>query len=359
VGAVLSIRDLRHHRRGGLVLSIDELDLEPGERLAVLGPNGAGKTTLLRLLAGLEHPTSGTLEVDGVPTKDADSEHRRRIGYATQRPGLLSTTVRKNIELPLRWRGMSRAQRRVTALSSLERLGVAHLAERPAFALSGGEAQRVSLARALAVNPVVLLLDEPAAGLDAQARQSFLDDLDTALADRATTVVHVSHRAEEALRIADRVAVLVDGAVQRLDDPAAVVQRPVDATVARLVGYENVILAEIDGSGRVLIAGKPSGLSEVGSPGRVTVAAWGAAIKLVPAEPDVFQATVERVSPSTGRWDVILAGAQPLRAHLPLDTAPPGLADRVGVRIDATLATVIRPHSAPSYGAEDRVSVGG
>jgi ABC-type sulfate/molybdate transport systems ATPase subunit len=338
---------------------VDELDLEPGERLAVLGPNGAGKTTLLRLIAGLEHPTSGTLEVDGVPGEAADAEHRRRIGYATQRPGLLSTTVRKNVELPLRWRGMSRAQRRVTALSSLERLGVAHLAERPAFALSGGEAQRVSLARALAVNPAVLLLDEPAAGLDAQARQSFLDDLDTALADRATTVVHVSHRAEEALRLADRVAVLVDGAVQQLGDPAAVVQRPVDATVARLVGYDNVIPAEVDGTGRVLMAGKPSGLGVARSPGPVTVAAWGAAIKLVPVEPDVFQAIVERVSPSTGRWDLILAGAQPLRAHLTLDTAPPRVADRVGVRIDATLATVISPPSAPSRGAEDRVSVGG
>jgi ABC-type sulfate/molybdate transport systems ATPase subunit len=286
-----------------------------------------------------------------LPTTDADAEYRRRIAYATQRPGLLATTVRKNVELPLRWRGVSRAQRRVTALASLERLGVAHLAERPAFALSGGEAQRVSLARALAVSPAVLLLDEPAAGLDAQARQSFLDDLDTALADRTTTVVHVSHRAEEALRLADRVAVLVDGAVQQLDDPAVVVQRPVDATVARLVGYDNVIPAEVDQTGHVLIAGKPCGLGEVRPPGPATVAAWGGAIQLVPAQPHVLEATVERVSASTGRWDVILAADQPLRAHLPLDTAPPALADRVGVRIDATLATVISTHSPPSDGA--------
>ena len=359
MGAVLSIRNLRHGRRGRLVLKVDELGLEPGERLAVLGPNGAGKTTLLRLIAGLEHPTDGTLEVAGVRTTDADAEHRRRIGYATQRPGLLSTTVRKNVELPLRWRGVSRAQRRVTALSSLERLGVAHLADRPAFALSGGEAQRVSLARALAVSPAVLLLDEPAAGLDAQARQSFLDDLDTALADRATTVVHVSHRAEEALRLADRVAVLVDGAVRQLDDPAAIVQGPVDATVARLVGYDNVIPAEIDPTGQVLIAGKPSGLAEARPPGPATVAAWGAAIQLVPAAPDVFEATVERVSPSTGRWDVILASDQPLRAHLRLDIAPPRLADRVGVRIDATLATVIGSHSPSSHRTIDRVGVDG
>jgi ABC-type sulfate/molybdate transport systems ATPase subunit len=359
VGAVLSIRNLRHGRRGRLVLRVDGLDLEPGERLAVLGSNGAGKTTLLRLIAGLEYPTDGTLEVDGVRTTDADVEHRRRIGYATQRPGLLSTTVRKNLELPLRWRGVSRAQRRVAAFSSLERLGVAHLADRPAFALSGGEAQRVSLARALAVSPAVLLLDEPAAGLDAQARQSFLDDLDTALADRETTIVHVSHQAEEALRLADRVAVLVDGAVRQLDDPAAVAQRPVDATVARLVGYDNVIPAEIDPTGQVLIAGKPSGLAEARPPGPATVAAWGAAIQLAPAAPDVLEATVERVSPSTGRWDIILAADPPLRAHLRLDIAPPRLADRVGVRIDATLATVIGAHSPSSHRTKDRVGVDG
>jgi ABC-type sulfate/molybdate transport systems ATPase subunit len=341
VGAILSIRNLRHRRRGRLVLSIDELDLEPGVRMAVLGPNGAGKTTLLRLIAALESPTAGTVEVDGVPTTRADTSRRRSIGYATQRPGLLSTTVRRNVELPLRWRGVPRTQRRALSLAALERLGVAHVAERPAFALSGGEAQRVSLARALAVDPAVLLLDEPAAGLDAQARQSFLDDLETALADRGTTVVHVSHRAEEALRLADRVAVLVEGAVQQLGEPAAVVLAPATAGVARLVGYDNVIRAEIDATGQVLIAGRRCGLSEARPPGPVTVAAWGAAIQLVAPQPDVFAATVERVSPGTGRWEVVLSGGAPLRAHLPLDQAPPRPADRVGVRLDAALATVI------------------
>ena len=341
--AVLSIRDVCHRRRGRLVLSVDELELAPGERLAVLGQNGAGKTTLLRLAAGLENPTSGVVEIDGVQTTEADAELRRRVGYATQRPGLLSTTVLGNVELPLRWRGVARAQRSATALRALERLGVAHLAERPAFALSGGEAQRVSLARAIAVDPEVLLLDEPAAGLDAQARQSFLDDLEAALADRKTTVVHVSHRAEEALRLADRVAVLVEGAIQQLDDPATVALRPASANVARLVGYDNVIPAEIDQTGQVLIAGKPCGLHETRPPGPTTVAAWGAAIQLVATAPDVLEATVERVSPGTGRWDIVLAGHPPLRAHLPLHHAPPRPADRVAVRLDPALATLINP----------------
>ena len=144
------------------------------------------------------------------------SRLRRRIGYATQRPGLLSTSVIRNVELPLRWRGLDARARRAAALDALERLNVAHLADRKALSLSGGEAQRVSLARALAIEPQLLLLDEPAAGLDAEARRAFFDDLEAALADRATTVVHVSHRAEEALRLADRVAVLT----RRHDPPA-------------------------------------------------------------------------------------------------------------------------------------------
>jgi ABC-type sulfate/molybdate transport systems ATPase subunit len=154
--------------------------------------------------------------------------------------------------------------------------------------------------------------------------------------------VHVSHRAEEALRLADRVAVLVDGAVHQLGDPDGVVLRPASPTVARLVGYDNVIPGEINQTGQVLIAGKPCGLREALPPGPITVAAWGAAIRLVAREPDVFEATVERISPGTGRWDVVLSGGPPLRAHLPLDQAPPRPADRVGVRLDAALATVIQ-----------------
>ena len=186
------------------MLAIGRLDLQAGERLAVLGPNGAGKTTLLRLMAGLDRPSIGSVEVDGEPIAGADLDLRRRIGYATQRPGLLSTSVIRNVELPLRWRGLDGPARMRAAHAALERLGVAELANRKAPTLSGGEAQRVSLARALAVDPGLLLLDEPAAGLDTEARRAFFDDLELALSDRATTVVHVSHRAEEALRMADR-----------------------------------------------------------------------------------------------------------------------------------------------------------
>ena len=313
----------------------------PGERLAVLGPNGAGKTTLLRLLAGLDEPTAGTVEIDGVSHGRRGSErsppHRLRDAAA----GLLSTSVIRNVELPLRWRGVDRGTRRSAALAALERLGVAHLADRRALSLSGGEAQRVSLARALALEPRLLLLDEPAAGLDAQARQSFFDDLEAALADRTTTVVHVSHRAEEALRLADRVAVLVDGAVRQLGDPASVVRRPADATVARLVGYDNVLPVHIDSACQVLVGGTPCGLRSTAGPGAATLAAWAAAIRIGQPGTAPLHATVERVCAAPGRWDVVLAAGETLHAHAPLDEEPPRVGEGVAVHVEPARAVVI------------------
>jgi ABC-type sulfate/molybdate transport systems ATPase subunit len=340
VGSVLSLRGIRHRRGGRDVLEIDRLDLAAGDRLAVLGPNGAGKTTLLRLMAGLEAPSAGTVEIDGVRTVHADAALRRRIAYATQRAGLLSTSVVRNVELPLRWRGVGRAARHA-ALAALRRLGVEHLADRPGPALSGGEAQRVSLARALALDPRLLLLDEPAAGLDAEARRSFLDDLAGLLADRAITVVHVSHRPDEALRLSDRVMVLVEGAVRQLAEPSRLLREPSDATVARLVGYENVVGGRIDGDGGVLLAGKPCGLTTDRAPGEVTIAAWAGAVRLGPPRQGSLEATVEQVAAGPGRWEVVLAGEEALRAHLPLSQPPPAAGDRRAVSLDPGLATLV------------------
>jgi ABC-type sulfate/molybdate transport systems ATPase subunit len=352
MGAILTLRDIRHHRGAREVLAIERLDLQPGERLAVLGPNGAGKTTLLRLLAGLETPTAGTIEIDGVRMADADITLRRRIGYATQRPGLLSTSVRRNVELPLRWRGTARAERQTAALTALERLGVSHLADRKALSLSGGEAQRVSLARALALEPALLLLDEPAAGLDAEARQAFIDDLETALADRATTLVHVSHRADEALRLADRVAILTHGVVRQLATPSSVVQRPADATVAKLVGYDNVIPVETDPTGQPLIAGARCGLPANHPPGPGTLAAWGTAIHITPPGRGALEATVERVSPGPGHWEIILSAGETLRAHLPLDDQPPKTGELVSVHVNPAHATLVTPREDWGASAE-------
>ena len=341
MGAILKLSDVRHTRGGREVLVIDALHLEPGEHLAVLGPNGAGKTTLLRLLAGLEAPSAGNVQFDGAQVVDVDLDVRRRIGYATQRPGLLSTTVVHNVELPLRWRGVAPPARRQAALAALERLNVAHLAERKALSLSGGEAQRVSLARALAIEPRVLLLDEPAAGLDAETHRAFFDDLEAALADRATTVVHVTHRADEALRFADRIAVLTGGAIRQLGDPASVLRRPADATVAKLLAYDNVLSVEVDRDAQVLVDGMPCGITTTLDPGPATLAAWAAALRITPPGAAPLSVTVERVAQGPGSWELTLAAPQTLRAHLPLGHAPPRVGESVGVLVDPAHASVI------------------
>ena len=341
MGAELTLRGVRHSRGGRQVLRVDALDVAAGERLAVLGPNGAGKTSLLRLLAGIDVPASGTVRVDGVVTTRGAVALRRRVAHATQRPGLLSTSVRANVELPLRWRRVPRARRRAKADAALERLGVAHLGGRPAHSLSAGEAQRVNLARALALEPALLLLDEPAASLDPDSRAAFLADVEEALDTRAATVVHVSHRPEEALRLADRVAVLVDGGVRRLATPEALMRDPADATVARLVGYENVIDAEVGTGGGVVAAGRSTGLERPGGTGPVVVAVWAAGVLLGPADGPGLPATVEHVAPGPGRWEVTLAAPMPLRAHVPLDAPPPRAGDRVAAKLDPARAAIM------------------
>lgn len=347
MGAELTLRQLRQIRGEREILRIDDLTIETGEHLSVLGPNGAGKTTLLRLLAGVDRPYAGTVTLDGASTARGGVEVRRRIAYATQRPGLLSTSVRRNVELPLRWRKMPRRERARVAMTALERLRVAHLADRPAQALSGGEQQRVNLARALALDPAVLLLDEPAAGLDAQTRSAFFGDLERALADRATTVVQVSHRMEEASRFADRVLVLVDGFAHQVGSPDALNLRPVDATVAALVGYENLVDATVAPDGAVLVGGMPTGLVHRGPSGPATVAVFAGGVLLAGSGRPGLPVRVARVTPGPGHRVLALEGAVPLLAHLPLGVPAPLPGDDLRVVFDPVLSTAL-PRAAES-----------
>jgi ABC-type sugar transport system ATPase subunit len=341
VGAELSLSHVRHIRGGREVLRVDDLVVGRGEHLSVLGPNGAGKSTLLRLLAAVESPHSGDVKVDAVSTQRGGVGLRRRVAYATQRPGLLTTSVRSNVELPLRWRKVPRGLRGEIALAALERLNVAHLADRPAGALSGGEQQRVSLARALAIDPAVLLLDEPAAGLDAQSRSAFFADLEQALADRTTTVVQVSHRAEEALRLADRVVVLVDGRVRQIGSPDVLNRFPADAGVAALVGYENLVDAYVEPDGTVFIGGAQTGLTSHELSGPVTVAAFANGVRLVGADSPGLPVRITRVTPGPGHQVVTLEGGVSLLAQMPINDSSLSAGDDVKVAFDPALAAVL------------------
>jgi len=237
----LGVRGLLLVRGGRTVLDVPELGVAPGEVLAVVGPNGAGKSALLRVMALLERPTQGEVLMDGRPVRGDPLPYRRRMAVVFQEPLLLDTTVEGNVALGLALRGIPRRRRQEAVRRWLERLGIVHLARRSVHFLSGGEAQRVSLARAFALGPEVLLLDEPFSALDAPTRQSLMGELESLLQETGTTAVLVTHDRGEALRLGQRVAVLIGGRVRQVGPPEEVFSRPADAEVAAFLGVENIL----------------------------------------------------------------------------------------------------------------------
>lgn len=240
---LLEATDLSVTRGGREVVSVDRLTLDAGETLALLGPNGAGKTSLLLALASLL-PASGSLLHAGAPIAD-ELAYRRRIAVVFQRPLLLDRSVRDNAALGLELRGVGRDERTRRADELLSRLGVWHLASRAARQLSGGEAQRVSIARALAVEPEILFLDEPFGALDAPTREALIADLAQVLRDRRVGTVLVTHDRDEALSLADRIAVIIRGRVRQTDRADTVFSMPADPEIAAFVGVENVLPAKV------------------------------------------------------------------------------------------------------------------
>ena len=238
--AHLQVRDLTIQRGGVNVLEIDALDLPRGLVTVVIGPNGSGKSTLLGTLQLVLHPTSGTLTLDGQPMDADPVKTRRRMSAAFQEPLLLSMSVQANVELPLRLRGVDRRTRRESAEHWLARFGITDLARRHARQLSGGEAQRVSLARAFASQPEVLLLDEPFAGVDAPTREGLIEDFAEIVSQARPTTVLVTHDRAEALRLGDHAVLLIGGRVRQTAAPVDIFERPADRAVAEFVGMENV-----------------------------------------------------------------------------------------------------------------------
>jgi tungstate transport system ATP-binding protein len=235
----LQARGLEVVRAQRRILAVDELTILSGETLAIVGPNGAGKSTLLLALAGLLRPDRGSIVVEGAPVVPSrDLAYRRRIGLVLPAPLLLSTSVYGNVVAGLRFRGIDRAETRERVDHWLERLSISHLRDRPASQLSSGEAQRASLARALVLDPQLLLLDEPFVSLDSRTRAQLLDDFERLRADAPTTLVLVTHHLHEAVRLGDRLAVLLDGHIRQCDVPERVMASPVDPEVAALVQTE-------------------------------------------------------------------------------------------------------------------------
>ena len=234
----LRVRDLEVTRGSRRVLAVDDLAVREGETLAIVGPNGAGKSTLILAVAGLLRPARGSLTFRGSPVTPGDLAYRRRIGLVLPAPLLLSTDVRANVAAGLRFRGVPASEAGRRADVWLERLGIAHLARRPAAQLSSGEAQRASLARAFVLEPDLLLLDEPFASVDSTTRVALVDDFARLRAGTAGTCILVTHDLDEAVRLGDRLAVLLDGRIRQCDTPDRVLTDPADADVAAFVGLE-------------------------------------------------------------------------------------------------------------------------
>ena len=251
-GIAVAVSGLEKSFGERVILSGVSLVAEKGSLTAILGASGSGKTTLLRLIAGLDRPDKGAISLGG-RIVDSAREHtppeRRNIGYVPQEGALFPhLNVAANVGFGLR-RGRLRrmtgeSSRRVAEL--IELVGLAGFERRLPQELSGGERQRVALARALAGGPEIVLLDEPFSSIDEEFRSSMRRDVVEVLQKTGATALLVTHDQDEALSIADRVAVLQHGTVIQCDEPAVLYRRPVNAEVARFVGHANLLFGRLE-----------------------------------------------------------------------------------------------------------------
>jgi tungstate transport system ATP-binding protein len=244
---LVELRDITVEPGRRSVLQLERLAVVAGEVLAVIGPNGAGKSTLLLTLAGLIRPTAGELLYRGQAIRPREAlAYRRRLALVLQEPLLLDASVLDNVTTGLRFRRQPRSQVLAQAQRWLERFAIGHLARRPAGQISGGEQQRVSLARAFALEPELLLLDEPFSSLDPPTRSRLLDELHGLLAETRMTAVFVTHDMNEAARLADRVAVLLGGRLRQSGRPEQVLTDP---EVAAFIGLAPPLAWPVDRGG--------------------------------------------------------------------------------------------------------------
>ncbi|RIX28036.1 ABC transporter ATP-binding protein [Amnibacterium setariae] len=246
---------VKDYGSGARALDGISLDIRPGEFVALLGPSGCGKTTALRAISGLEtidagHVRIGGRQIESVPV------HKRDIGMVFQSYSLFPhMTVTQNTAFGLQMRKVGRAERDRRVQEALDLVGLGHLGERYAHQLSGGQQQRVALARALVTRPRVLLLDEPLSALDAKVRVQLRDEIRRIQQETGITAVFVTHDQEEALAVADRVAVMNAGSIEQIGTPEDLYLRPATEFVAGFVGHSNRVEGVLE-HGRVQVAGQ-------------------------------------------------------------------------------------------------------
>jgi putative spermidine/putrescine transport system ATP-binding protein len=335
-------------RHYGPVVALDNLDLtvEPGELVALLGPSGCGKTTTLRLLAGLEDADTGQITVAGKDITRLPAS-KRDMGMVFQAYSLFPhMTVQQNVAFGLRLRKVSSVERDRQAKEMLGLVGLDTQADRFPHQISGGQQQRVALARALAIQPQVLLLDEPLSALDAKVRAQLRDQIRRIQLEVGITTLFVTHDQEEALAIADRVAVMREGRIEQLAPPTQIYSRPATPFVAEFVGLTNRLAGTVSG-GTVTVRGRDLPLVDLSTPaGPVTALVRPEAVTLSSegsseSGPLVGTVIASAFLGATSRVTVDL-GDTTILAQLPTSEAsklPPGSRVALTIRPDPVLVS--------------------
>ncbi len=345
---VAVVLDQVHHRYGGAT-AVDSvsLDIPAGELVALLGPSGCGKTTLLRIVAGLLRQTGGTVRI-GAETVDALPTNERGAGIVFQNYALFPhMTVEANVAYGLRARGVPAADAQARAAEMLAMVRMADFGKRYPRELSGGQQQRVALARTLAVRPRVLLLDEPFAALDKNLRLDMQIEIKRIQRELGITTLLVTHDQDEAMSMADRIAVMHSGRVEQFDTPEAIYDRPATLFVATFIGTANLLAGRMqqqpgqgfaidcEGGGALQLATAAPCTRN----GSVVVAARPEHLALAAPSPSALSATVEMVLPLGPSlvYELLLANGSAIKVTQPRNAEQPRYAagDRVGVSLRA------------------------
>ncbi|MCX7983207.1 MAG: ABC transporter ATP-binding protein [Syntrophales bacterium] len=242
---ILQVSDLKVRRGNKEVVDVPVFSLDEGEIVSLIGPNGAGKSSFLLALASLI-PFSGTLTFRGETIPSHRSTfYRRLITFVFQEPLLLNASVYYNVAIGLKLRGLKTKEINERVNETMEKFGIAHLADRNVRKLSGGEAQRVNLARAFAINPKIIFLDEPFSSLDPPTRDGLRDDLRHILKETGTAAIVATHDREDGLILSDRMAVMNEGRIIQIGPALEVMNRPSDEFIASFVGIETIIPGKV------------------------------------------------------------------------------------------------------------------
>jgi multiple sugar transport system ATP-binding protein len=290
-------------KRFGSVVAVDDLTLEIEDRefLVLLGPSGCGKSTALRMLAGLEEPDEGKVTIGGEVVNDVEPKDRD-VAMVFQTYALYPhMTVRRNIEFPLKSRGVVRDERERLAQEAATTLGLTELLERKPAQLSGGQRQRVALARAIVRRPRAFLMDEPLSNLDAKLRVQTRADLIELQQRLATTVVYVTHDQIEAMTMGHRIAIMNRGALQQVGPPQQVYERPANLFVAGFIGTPpmNTITARVVRDGDDLAAGLPGARVPLPAPVAAAITARELGEIVLGVRPEHLTLQVDGVVPAT------------------------------------------------------------